>query len=353
MFGPFDVDKGRASLMQSATGARPAESVHVQQSELCATCHSLFTQALDSRGQVVGSIAEQVPFLEWRHSAYRTERSCQSCHMPVVAEATPVASVLGEPRADLSRHTFIGGNLGVEATPLELDAAARTTLVQLQSETARVAVGRAEVVNGELRVDVGARNLTGHKLPTGYPSRRAWLHVTVRDGSGRTIFESGAVAASGAIQGNDNDADPTRFEVHHDEIRTPGDVQIYESIMTDVAGVPTTGLLFGARYVKDNRLLPRGFDKASAEPDIAVLGDALKDDDFGDEGDQVRYVVSVAGAPGPFQVDVELRYQPISFRWAENLKRYDAPEPRRFTTYYDSMSSQSSTVLARASLRVN
>ena len=39
----------------------------------------------------------------------------------------------------------------------------------------------------------------------------------------------------------------------------------------------TTGLLKGLRFVKDNRLLPRGFDKASADADIAVRGDAAAD----------------------------------------------------------------------------
>jgi len=43
-----------------------------------------------------------------------------------------------------------------------------------------------------------------------------------------------------------------------------------------------------------------------------------------------------------------LRYQPIAFRWADNLRAYDAPEPRRFVSYYDSMASSSSATLARA-----
>ena len=33
--------------------------------------------------------------LEWQHSAYRTSRSCQDCHMPPVEEPTPIASVSG------------------------------------------------------------------------------------------------------------------------------------------------------------------------------------------------------------------------------------------------------------------
>jgi hypothetical protein len=86
----------------------------------------------------------------------------------------------------------------------------------------------------------------------------------------------------------------------------------------------TTGLLTGVRFIKDNRLLPRGFDKATAEKDIAVVGAASQDPDFGAGGDRVRYSIDVAGGDEPLQIDVELRYQPIGFRWAKSLELYDA-----------------------------
>ena len=44
----------------------------------------------------------------------------------------------------------------------------------------------------------------------------------------------------------------------------------------------------------------------------------------------------------------KLRYQPIGFRWAQNLSDYRAPEPERFVAYYDSMAASSSVVLMRA-----
>jgi hypothetical protein len=47
-------------------------------------------------------------------------------------------------------------------------------------------------------------------------------------------------------------------------------------------------------------------------------------------------------------VGVELKYQTIGFRWAKNLGGYRAPEPERFVRYYDSMSSGSAAVLAKA-----
>ena len=109
-------------------------------------------------------------------------------------------------------------------------------------------------------------------------------------------------------------------------------MQIYETIIAGLNGEVTTGLLTGVRYLKDNRLLPRGFDKRTAEPDIAVVGGAFDDPDFNAASDRIRYSVPVAGAQGPFVVEAELLYQPIGFRWAENLKAYEhAPEPRRFT----------------------
>lgn len=66
----------------------------------------------------------------------------------------------------------------------------------------------------------------------------------------------------------------------------------------------------------------------------------------------MRYVVSTAGRMGPFRIDVEIRFQTIAFRWAQNLRAYDAGETRRFVTWFDAMSTGSSVVLAQASASV-
>ena len=365
MFGPYDVEAGRAAVMRSATGMTPAEGMHVRESELCATCHTLYTHALGPDGKAIGVLPEQVPYLEWRHSAFREERSCQSCHMPAVDGPARMSSVLGLERDGLGRHTFLGGNffmlrmlnryraeLGVEALPQELDAAAHATIAQLRQDTATVSIVRADASGDRLVLDIEVGNLTGHKLPTAYPSRRAWLHLTVRDARDGIVFSSGEVTPSGFIRGNDNDADAERFEPHHTEIRSEDQVQIYESVMRDAGGRVTTGLLHATGYLKDNRLLPRGFDKSTAIPDIAVHGTALQDPDFTAERDRVRYVVDTSGRTRPFRVDVALRYQPIGFRWAQNLKPYEAGETRRFGSWYDTMSTGSSVVLARSSASV-
>jgi hypothetical protein len=75
----------------------------------------------------------------------------------------------------------------------------------------------------------------------------------------------------------------------------------------------------------------------------------VNDADFAGGGDKIRYSVALGNAQGPFQVEAEFWFQPISFRWANNLKPYNAAEPQRFTRYYDAMSSGSAVMLARVS----
>jgi hypothetical protein len=367
VYGPYAVDGGHTTVMHSSSGFVPTQSDHIRQSELCATCHTLYTPSLDSTGRRVGTLPEQMPFLEWRHSAYRDEQSCQSCHMPRVVAAgdsVPITAVRGQPRQDVRRHWFPGGNffvlgmlnryraeLAVEAFPQELDLAMSQTR-EILAQAATVTVRSGPAAKGRVVADVEVTNLTGHKLPTAYPSRRAWLHVVVRDRSGATVFESGLLTKAGRIVGNDNDDNRLRYEPHYREITQPGQVQIYESIMRDSYGAVTTGIVSGLGYAKDTRILPRGFDKATASPDIAVTADAASDPAFIGGSHRTRYNIDVARAQGPFQILVELWYQPIGFRWAQNLRLQPAPETNRFVAYYESMADVSGTVLARDSITV-
>lgn len=271
IFGPFEVDEGRTRIMQSATGFLPDSSTHVQQSEFCATCHTLFTTSLDAEGREVARFPEQTPYLEWRHSAFADSESCQSCHMPETASA-PISSVLGDYREEVSQHVFRGGNvfmlrmldkyrdeLLVTAPSSDLQRAAEATLENLETATARLEVLQVGREAEHLVIDIEVTNLAGHKLPTAYPSRRAWIHLTLHDGAGDLLYESGAMRSDGSIVGNDNDADASRYEPHYEVIDDPGQVQIYEPIIADGSGRVTTGLLTAVTYAKDNRLLPEGF----------------------------------------------------------------------------------------------
>lgn len=361
-FGPFLITPGHQKIMDSSTGGfRPEYAEHIRDSALCGSCHQLYTTARGEGGKDIGTLPEQVPYLEWLHSDYPGKYSCQGCHMPEVTEEAPISSVLGVPRAGVHRHTFVGANffmlnilnryrddLDVAALPQELTSASEETLDFLHTKSAKLELRNVEVIGGRLQADVFVQNLTGHKLPTAYPSRRAWLHFVVRDRDGHIVFESGAVNPDGSITGNDNDTDKTKYEPHYREITSPEQVEIYEDILRGADGQVTTGLLTAVGFLKDNRLLPSGFDKKTAVKDVAVTGDALDDPNFTAGSDLVRYSVPTGSAQGPFRVEAELWYQSIGYRWAHNLEPYNAAEPQRFVGYYQSMSKETSTVLARA-----
>ncbi len=371
IFGPFDdPDEGRKRLMNSATSYVPQRADHVKDSALCASCHTLLTDALDEQGKPAGSLPEQVPYQEWQHSVYADNaaeaKSCQSCHMPEVKGQAPITSTHAQLHDGVMRHVFVGGNaflldmlknnhaeLGLAALPEELDASARRSEALLAQQTASLALSAPRRENGRLAFDVQVTSRTGHKFPTGYPARRAWLHVTVKDGAGRILFESGAPRPDGSIAGNDNDSDPLKFEPHYARITSADQVQIYESIMGDTRNRPTTGLLFATHYLKDNRILPKGFDKATADAEIGVYGDAKSDADFTGGGDIVRYDVPLSEARGPVSVSAELLYESIGYRWAHNLEAYDAHQPRRFLGYYNSQAASAAKKVASASASLN
>jgi hypothetical protein len=84
------------------------------------------------------------------------------------------------------------------------------------------------------------------------------------------------------------------------------------------------------------------------DQEIATRGEAMNDPDFAGGGDRIRYSIRLGDAQGPFRVNAELWFQPISYRWANNLRPYNAKEPQRFTRYYDAMASGSGVMLASA-----
>ena len=363
IYGPHEVDIGRTTLMNSATNFVPSTSEHLAESELCATCHTLFTETLNAAGEEVGTLPEQVPYHEWLHSDYRATDSCQSCHMPELVEDAPITSVLGQLRPAVNQHVFRGGNafmlgilnkyrteLGVTALPRSLKRRSAARGSSWSPKRPGSASTPRAWPGSTLALGVAVESLSGHKLPTAYPSRRAWLHVMVTDAAGNLLFESGAVQPNGSIAGNDNDEDGSRFESHYDSIDSASQVQIYESVMVDVQDRVTTGLLSGARYIKDNRLLPSGFEKSTASWEIAVHGAAADDENFTAGGDRVEYRVDVSGASGAVTVSARLLFQSIGYRWAENLRDYDAFETNRFVGYYEESAASSSETLASDSV---
>lgn len=337
------------------TGKRATESKHILKSELCATCHTLVHDTRDGNGEHT----EQSPYLEWRNSEFRDTQSCQECHVPTksVDGLTLVARIVHRPngsewntqmRVPFGRHVFVGGNtllppifmanreeLGVKAPDEAFRATLEATRLQLRESTAKVTIGELRRDGDRLEVPIEVKNECGHKFPTGYPSRRAWLHVRVLDAKDRVAFESGGFDELGRIV--DGDARPLAsealggaFEPHHDRIDSGAHAQIYEAIQRGKDGSDTWRLLDAHGYVKDNRLLPRGYsnDHADAKRTRPIGTDG--DHSFAAGRDLVTFLFDAPADCGPYRIDVELVYQTLAPRYAAELFAIEGKEIRAF-----------------------
>jgi hypothetical protein len=349
IFGPYD--RPWQNPMQRNSGFLPTlESIpkpHLTDSAHCGSCHTLYTPALDADGKYVGEFPEQTTYLEWEHSSF--PKTCQDCHLPdavgsvVISNRPPNLAA----RTPFGQHHYVGGNsfmvnllkanadvLGVTADAVHFDDTLSRTLNQLELDTA-VLTTDPILTGNTLSVTVDVENLAGHKLPSGLPSRRCWLHVVVTDASQNVIFESGKPLAEGRIEGNDADDDPATYEFHHNTITSSDQVQIYEPIMLNFEGDVTYTLLRAYSYAKDNRLLPAEFDNSTASPDIAVYGDALADANFVGGSDQVTYDIDIGDVKGRLNVKVELLYQTLSYPFVTDLANTDTDLVTRFMSLYD------------------
>lgn len=379
--------------MRRHTGYTPTQGTHVTKSAMCATCHTLRTKTLAPDGTETGhTLAEQTPYLEWQNSVFDDERtdvgpeaaSCQTCHAPVTDEdgvgiETRIArNPMGrdfpfvKPRAPFGRHLFLGGNTLVPAilrddgaafgalAPKEaFEAVLAATRRQLAERTARVSIEGATRADGRARFAVKVENLTGHKLPTGFPGvRRAWLRVRVLDAKGAVLAASGEhddagrlVGPGGAPLAIEQVGGP--FEPHRDRVTAPEQVALYEGVMADPAGAATWRLLRASGYAKDDRLLPRGWSPDHpAAKETAPVG--LADDpDFAGGGDVVRY--DLPAPDGAAAVEVTFLFQTLSARFAAELFVHDAPEIARLRALLDALpaADRAPAVLAtaRAELR--
>ena len=222
--------------MRQQSGFTPEFGAHISSSDTCGSCHNLKTEPVDENGQPVPGVAhfaEQMVYTEWENSIFddagSQPTSCQSCHMPVVDQAVPLANAGANPaRPGFAEHTFLGANtvmqdmlknfkdeLGVssEISGADFDESIARNR-QFLKTSATVELLNSQLTDNKLTVDVKLTNHTGHKLPSGYHTRRVYLHVLVTDADGQLVYENGAIRPDGSIVGLSEDASPDLSLIH-------------------------------------------------------------------------------------------------------------------------------------------
>lgn len=352
-FGALPAPLAEAMVVMSNT--RPVGAPHVSQSRLCASCHTVLVRRLDERGAPIGEeLAEQATYLEWRNSEFQDEvapagaraTTCQGCHMPATEDelgrGAPIATAISTRPPDAPvregyrRHALRGGNayllerlaanaawLNAGASAAELAGAASATLEFLQRSA------RLEIAGGREALAVTVVNETGHKLPTGYPSRRMWLHVVAVDDRGAAVFESGRFdERSGALlDGAGRRLDgPGAILAHRTSIDSADHPIVWEAVPVDARGRRTHLLLGTAAFAKDNRILPAGW--RADHPDAGrtrAIGTG-GDPDFAPGRDTVTFRLPAAART----VRVQLLYQPIPPETIESYEPRDGAAAARF-----------------------
>lgn len=340
-------------------------SPHVNNSELCATCHTLYTPYFDDNNQVAGYFSEQTPYIEWKNSNFEASGTeCQSCHMPSIQDSIDISTIPAFHTAKHSpyyKHEFAGGNkMMLTMLKNNIDSLAVTASVDLFDSTIgrinanffdKTAVLEIDVIPGTDSIDINIKtiNLTGHKLPTGIPFRRMWIHLTVKNANNEIIFESGKWGSDGEVIGHD-----TPFEPHYDIIRTQDQIQIYEGVFVDVNGQVTQTLLRAAEYIKDNRLPPAGFTSTHISYDSVKITGINGDENFnklanveGTGADVVTYRIDPI-SNGELTITAELCYQTMKPAAIQNLASVGSPESIKFLDMWQNEDHSPSIITSKS-----
>jgi len=349
-FGPY-INPFVGSMV-NFTGFTPVYGPHISTSEQCGICHTLITNPLDLDGVPTGtSFVEQAIYHEWLNSDYSEQgTSCQDCHMKIIEDPVVVSPMppFLNPRTPFSEHEIAGGNvfmlnllkdnidaLDLNATASQFDDVITRTELMLQSAL-EINVEEGIWTDDGIEIKVTLINKTGHKLPSGYPSRKMYIEFIAYQNED-TVFHSGAIDSEGRIIGESDD----NFEPHYQNILSEDEVQIYELAMGDINSDLTTVLEYAYQPLKDNRIPPKGFVNDHLSYDtIPIVGGALTDTDFNMDldsegtGKDVIYY-TVPWGPSWFNVTVKVNYLSVPRKWLDEMFEHQSIAIDEFRMMYE------------------
>ncbi len=288
-------------------------------SELCASCHDLYNPLVPRvtpDGQPMNMpFPEQTTYTEWLLSDFAKEDvSCQNCHMP---ESMGTVGNGGPVRPDRSSHLISGGNAflpgaiaflfpslglsdaldrGILAAKKSLQEAAELSFVDSPAE-----VSRGEILSLKLRVT----NLTGHKLPTGYPEgRRVWLALK----SDELGIERGGYDAS---KGEPEDPAAIYHTIHGQQGQGPGHRLILNNTIYYDSRIPARGV------TSNSTIAPVGKVFEEVSPGVLAHWDQIT----------ITATVPCDRMLQQVKLEAELWYQGVTKKYVESLVQENGANP--------------------------
>ncbi|MCF6299802.1 MAG: hypothetical protein L3J52_01555 [Proteobacteria bacterium] len=346
-------------------------SAFISDGDFCGSCHDVSSPEIDNNGTL--EIARKLwhngsetnvampierTYSEWKNSRfgdliYRNGyddfsanefplltkgESCQECHMPNSSSSDARACVFepgGSRTNDMKVHEFAGGNTwipqvikniygaSIEANndPGRVVAYDRTTAYaenMLQNHSAIIETSLSSQNATQLDISVKITNMTGHKLPTGYPEgRRMWINVVAEDSSNTLFWESGAYDVGTAILTED-----TQVKIY-ETLQGIWDVGLNQCVTEDVGGNKLFHFVLNNCIAKDNRIPPVGFAGGSNIEMMPVGITYPAHPDNPNElvnFDVTAYQIPITGVSLPITVTATLKYQTSSKDYIEFLE---------------------------------
>lgn len=287
-------------------GAMPHETKKSEfhaSSNLCATCHNISNplQAKDVKVQPPHQFGHiERTYSEWYLSDYSKEgKTCQSCHYEKVEGGGQPTKFGNQKREYFVMHGPVGGSIWAQDVTL------------LISKSKDIDQKALELGKAILRII----NLTGHKLPTGYPEgRRMWVNVRFLNSEEKIIKEIGKYGSKEDTFSGRTINVPTLLD--------PENTRIYEclpAISEEQAKKynkqPGKSFHFVLNDIiaKDNRIPPRGFKNEPFKEHLSAPVDAVYED--GQYWDDVELDV-----PNDCKmIVVNLLYQSVSWEYLKFL----------------------------------
>jgi hypothetical protein len=293
--------------------------------EMCGVCHNVsnpfhIPDRLIRSPHEYGTIERT--YSEWVLSWYATQGeagTCQACHMqrsPGYGCTLPISPL----RTDLAQHDLTGGNTFVPDILSAFYEGLDTVALQQGKQRAINTLQRAadlDAVAGRVNDSVVARvritNLTGHKLPTGYPEgRRMWINVIAVDSTNDTVFQSGRYDFDSGILYDDD-----QIKVYE---MKPGLTDTMAQRYNLPPG-PSFHFILNDTVFLDNRIPPRGFSHAEFQSHLAhPVGYTYAD---GQYWDVTQYSLPTRA----HSVTIKLYYQTASKEYIEFLRDENIGNP--------------------------
>lgn len=294
--------------------------------QLCGVCHDvsnpLFAKDVKTQKPYEFGHIERT-FSEWSLSAFAEkgpEGSCQSCHYKAVEGGARAARFKAKKRDHFVTHGPVGGSTWVQdATAYIWKDDVNKKALDAGKNRARALLKTAAnldiTIKGKDVAVLRITNLTGHKLPTGYPEgRRMWVNAAFVDAKGQTIKEIGAYGEkAGTVSGK---------TVKAMTLLEPESTTVYESLpaiseeqakKTGKDAGPSFHFVLNDIIAKDNRIPPEGFVNSTFEEHLcAPVGATYAD---GQNYDDVE--LKLPG--GCAKVKVKLMYQSMSWEYLKFL----------------------------------